>query len=276
MLHELIMGTSKNRLFFSVPLQFFAFQAAKRAFQSGLSLKTEVFRGALITLRRRILLVLLLSVLPAGIFARENRHQGGDMLIGINFGFGITPNFFNLFTENKIPKGNYGLVLELGGTVDYYLFNWLSFNSGLLIRPGLYLLEDATYFNRPAGMPTWVGWPRDRAWYKGSQIPLSLTIPLMFHVNIPLLDILYVGAGVNFNIAVTNWFTPPKEPGMPDNINFKGENFFIGIPIDIGVDFIKSGRGGSRLLFRINPEFRERGTPVLLGILWQIYNFKVL
>ena len=43
-----IMGTSKNRLFFSVPLQFLAFQAAKRAFQSGSSPKTEVFRDALI------------------------------------------------------------------------------------------------------------------------------------------------------------------------------------------------------------------------------------
>jgi len=42
------MGTSKNRLFFSVPLQFLAFQAAKHAFQSGSSLKTEVFRDVLI------------------------------------------------------------------------------------------------------------------------------------------------------------------------------------------------------------------------------------
>jgi hypothetical protein len=38
------MGTSKNLLFLEVPLQFLAFQAAKHAFHSGSSPKTEVFR----------------------------------------------------------------------------------------------------------------------------------------------------------------------------------------------------------------------------------------
>ncbi|MDR2701301.1 MAG: HEPN domain-containing protein [Spirochaetaceae bacterium] len=43
-----IMGTSKNRLFLEVPLQFLALWAAKRAFFNGKSLKTEVFRDSLI------------------------------------------------------------------------------------------------------------------------------------------------------------------------------------------------------------------------------------
>jgi hypothetical protein len=42
------MGTSKNRLFLEVPLQFLALWAVKRAFLSGKSLKTEVFRDSLI------------------------------------------------------------------------------------------------------------------------------------------------------------------------------------------------------------------------------------
>jgi hypothetical protein len=41
---KLYIGTSKNLLFFSVPLQFLAFQATKHAFYSGSSPKTEVFR----------------------------------------------------------------------------------------------------------------------------------------------------------------------------------------------------------------------------------------
>ncbi|MDR2516745.1 MAG: hypothetical protein LBC88_05115, partial [Spirochaetaceae bacterium] len=40
------MGTSKNRLFSEVPLRFLALWAAKHAFLSGSSLKTEVFRDA--------------------------------------------------------------------------------------------------------------------------------------------------------------------------------------------------------------------------------------
>jgi hypothetical protein len=39
-------GTSKNRLFSEVPLQFLALWATKRAFLSGKSLKTEVFRDS--------------------------------------------------------------------------------------------------------------------------------------------------------------------------------------------------------------------------------------
>jgi hypothetical protein len=44
------MGTSKNLLFFSVPLQFLAFKATKHAFYNGSSPKTEVFRDVHIIL----------------------------------------------------------------------------------------------------------------------------------------------------------------------------------------------------------------------------------
>jgi hypothetical protein len=43
----IIKGTSKNRLFLEVPLQFLALWATKRAFLSGKSLKTSVFRDSL-------------------------------------------------------------------------------------------------------------------------------------------------------------------------------------------------------------------------------------
>jgi hypothetical protein len=48
MTKNLIVGTSKNRLLSEVPLRFLALRAAKRAFLSGSSLKTEVFRDALV------------------------------------------------------------------------------------------------------------------------------------------------------------------------------------------------------------------------------------
>jgi hypothetical protein len=45
-LEKLPLGTSKNRLFLDVPLQFLALWTAKHAFLSGKSLKTEVFRDS--------------------------------------------------------------------------------------------------------------------------------------------------------------------------------------------------------------------------------------
>jgi hypothetical protein len=48
LIFQYIVGTSKNRLFSEVPLQFLALWAAKRALLSGKSLKTEVFRDSLV------------------------------------------------------------------------------------------------------------------------------------------------------------------------------------------------------------------------------------
>ncbi|MDR2700927.1 MAG: hypothetical protein LBB72_00685 [Spirochaetaceae bacterium] len=42
-----LSGTSKKQLFLDVPLQFLTLWAAKYAFFSGKSLKTEVFRDSL-------------------------------------------------------------------------------------------------------------------------------------------------------------------------------------------------------------------------------------
>ena len=220
---------------------------------------------------KKVLLASLLFALLTGVvFSQQSRHQEGDLLIGINIGASVSPNFFNVLSDD-IPKGNYGLAVEAGVNVDYYLFSWLSFNSGLLIRPGLYLLEDSVYFQgRPPGMPPNVPWDRGD-WYKRSLIPLCLTIPVMAHVNIPVLDFLYVGAGVNLNIPMLSWM----ETDAPAGTDTKG-GFFIGVPIDIGFDFIKGGNGGSRLIFRVTPEFHKGGTPVLFGLIWQIHNFKIM
>jgi hypothetical protein len=60
------------------------------------------------------------------------------------------------------------------------------------------------------------------------------------------------------------------------NIEFgtKGK-FFVGLPIDIGFDFIRAGRGGARLFFRLTPEFHENGTAIPIGLVLQVWNWKV-
>jgi hypothetical protein len=73
-----------------------------------------------------------------------------------------------------------------------------------------------------------------------------------------------VGAGVNLNIKALDLVkTVPGDP------------FFIGIPIDFGFDMIKPGKGGSRFFFRVTPEIHEKGTPIPIGFIWQIYNWKI-
>jgi hypothetical protein len=85
---------------------------------------------------------------------------------------------------------------------------------------------------------------------------------------VPKLEWLYTGIGLNLNIPIL---------GMFDSLtgeNTKGD-FFIGLPIDLGFDFIKAGRGGGRFFFRITPEFHENGTTLPIGFIWQIYNWKI-
>jgi hypothetical protein len=57
-------------------------------------------------------------------------------------------------------------------------------------------------------------------------------------------------------------------------IDTKGD-FFVGLPIDIGFDLVKPGRGGGRFFFRITPEFHEKGTVLPIGFIWQMYNWKI-
>jgi hypothetical protein len=213
-----------------------------------------------------LLVLVLASVLAGGIFAQEggeqstdlHKHQPFDMLLGLNLGLGITPNVGDLLSvgsSNSIPKGNYAVIYDFGLTYDFYLFNWLSFNTGLLLHPDIYLLLDQDLDNIDSFTDI-------------AATPLCVTIPLAAHVNIPKVEWLYAGIGLTLNIPVSGMFD-----GLAAT-DTKGD-FFAGLPIDIGFDFVKPGKGGARLFFRITPEFHEKGTAVPIGFIWQIYNWKI-
>ena len=208
---------------------------------------------------KKVLLVLVLVALLSGTVFAESKHNPGEMLIGINIGLAFTPDFFKI-TDSSLSRGNYAITYDLGASFDYYIFNWLSVNSGLFIHSGIYLLWDKPYPLEFAKNETFTDWVKT---------PVCLTLPLMFHVNIPVVDFLYLGAGVNLNLPVGSLIDSNI------GIDTKGK-FFLGIPIDFGFDFIKPAkRGGARFFFRVTPEIHSGGKPVLIGFIVQPYNFKI-
>ena len=208
---------------------------------------------------KKILFVLILAVLLSGsIFALSHRHQPGNMLIGIDLGVGVTPTISKA-SDNTIPIGNYAVAFDMGLNFDYYLFNWLSFSSGLFIHSGIYLFLD-----KPLDTVL-----TDTKFTDWAATPVCFTLPVMAHINVPVVEFLYLGAGLTLNFPVSSMLSTD----VPD-IDTKG-SFFLGLPLDVGFDFIKPGKGGSRFFFRITPEIHKPGTPVLVGFMWQIYNFKI-
>jgi len=203
---------------------------------------------------KKSLIVLVIAVVIAGeAFAQEEKHQQFDVFMGLNLGMGVTPNAGRLFTKD-IPSGNYALTFDFGLTGDFYIFRWLSLNTGLLLHPDIYLTLD-----------------RDVEVDDFTDIaatPLCLTVPLMMHINIPGAEWLYMGVGLNLNFPIAGMFDSIAD------VDTKGD-FFVGLPIDIGFDFIKPGRGGARFFFRVTPEFHEHETAIPVGFVWQIYNWKL-
>jgi hypothetical protein len=199
--------------------------------------------------------------IAGGVFAQDSdavhKHEPFDMLLGVNLGLGITPNIGDLFSISSgvLPKGNYALTFDFGLTYDFYLFNWLSFNTGLLLHPDIYAIlnQDLNGVDSYADV---------------AATPLCLTIPFAVHVNVPKAEWLYVGVGLTLNLPVS---------GMLDEvtgIDTKGD-FFVGLPVDLGFDYIKAGKGGGRFFFRITPEFHKKGTVLPIGFMFQMYNWKI-
>jgi len=245
--------------------------------------------------KKIVVMMTILAVIGAGmVFAddednfelipepKQHKHHPFDVLLGINAGSGLTPNFFTIIPKlmnNEPPSmDNYGLIIaDAGLTVDFYILPWLSFNSGLSLRPALYLflgknIDDVDDFE----ITDW------------ATFPFCLTIPIAMHVNIPVIEWLYAGIGLNLNIPLFSPLDAARravkdatgdigaDMDVPD---VKGK-FYIGLPIDIGFDFFSnkkpgSSKGGMRLFFRITPEFHEQATVVPIGLVWQIWNFNV-
>jgi hypothetical protein len=217
--------------------------------------------------KRLVLILALVVFLSGGVFAQKpSKHQPGDMLLGINYGMGTSPNVLDI-AKDEIPKGNYALFgMFLGLNYDYYLTNWLSFNSGLSLSVWLYI-----FLNKPVPKEIFQNLD-DKAlidydiWAKQ---PLIITVPFNVHINVPKVEWLYLGAGVNLNF-------PMERPWVDEELDIDpAGKFFIGLPIDLGFDFIKSGRGGVRLFFRVTPEFHEGRTVVPISLNWQIWNWKI-
>jgi len=203
-------------------------------------------------------LALVFGMTGMAAFAHEEKHQSSDVLIGLNFGIGATPNISDILRikEEKIPQGNYALISDFGLTGDFYLFNWLSFNTGLLLHPDLYVLLDQDL-------------DTDKSFTDIAATPLCLTIPLAVHINIPKVEWLYMGMGLSLNFPIKSLLDPVVE-----DVDTKGA-FFVGLPIDLGFDFVRAGGGGARFFFRVTPEFHEHGTTMPIGFIWQVWNWKV-
>jgi len=210
-----------------------------------------------------LVITLVFGMTGTGTFAQEEqKHQPFDVLIGLNLGLGITPNMPELLRStggDKLPQGNYAVIFDFGVTGDFYIFNWLSVNTGLLLHPDMYMILDQDLSGEFTDI---------------AASPICLTIPIAAHVNIPKVEWLYAGIGLSFNIPLLDMLNSTMESESGMAVDMKGD-FFIGLPIDIGFDFIKPGNGGARFFFRITPEFHKKGTTVPIGFIWQIWNWKV-
>jgi hypothetical protein len=218
-----------------------------------------------IVAKRFFLGMILVSLITGSMFAQRHKHQPFDMLIGFNVGAGVTTNVTNFpkLLDGELKKGNYALIADTGVTADFYLLNWLSFNTGLMVHPDIYLLLDEDVnsgnYNRFDD-------------FGAAGTPICLTIPFSAHINVPGIEWLYAGAGLNVNIPVKNMKGILK---YEDTDYGKKGDMFFGVPIDIGFDFIKAGGGGMRFFLRATPEFHKRAMVVPIGFIWQVYNFRI-
>jgi hypothetical protein len=210
--------------------------------------------------KRFFLVFSLIFVLTGSVFSAELfKHQRGDMYAGLNLGMGFTPNLFNVFSaSDPFPAGNYALTFDLGLNYDYYQTEWLSFSAGLMAHFGMYafLRQDL---------------PQNAGFTDIAAAPLALTIPLSAHINIPYVSFLYAGIGVSLNIPMVSLLGGSD----PEDLRQYEEDVFLGMPIDIGFDFMPEDSGGMRFFFRITPEFHRSGSVMPIGFVWQIFNLKI-
>ncbi|MDR1239357.1 MAG: hypothetical protein LBK27_04520 [Treponema sp.] len=215
-------------------------------------------------MKKIIGLLVMACVLSTAVFAQEegpkHRHEPLDMLLGINLGTTLFATMKDFVTN---PKVSFLWSADFGLTYDFYVFSWLSVNTGLLLHPQFSAIWKPEYEEKP-----------DLKLTDYIQAPLCLTVPLQAHVNVPRVEWLYLGAGINLNFPVTGMLEELEKAiglDMPDS---KGK-FFVSVPVDFGFDMTDSRNGGVRLFFRLTPTFLEQGTLVPFGVMWQIYNFRI-
>jgi hypothetical protein len=210
-------------------------------------------------MKRFVAIAVAIFTLGSGASAqtdKTHKHEQFDMLLGLNLGLG------GIATGNIVKggSGTFALSVDMGLTFDFYIFNYLSVNTGILLHPEAHLIiEDNMQKN----------YTSDFTLSDYAAVPLCISLPIMAHLNIPRLEWLYLGFGLNINIPLMGMLD-----SLDDDIDTKG-NVFVGLPIDIGSDLMQQNKNGMRFFFRITPTILENGIVVPVSCVWQIYNWKI-
>jgi len=204
--------------------------------------------------KKLFLIIVILLLFTGNVFSTEHKHEKFDMLLGLGLGEGISPNLLLFFILDQELQNDYALYVEFGLNFDFYINKYLSINSGLLYRMNMY---GYSYIDKDTGEDS-----------DGVALPLCLTFPFAIHLNIPRMEFLYVGVGVHFNVPLFGLFESYLD------YDTRGKPF-IGIPIDLGFDFMRPGGEGPRLFLRIIPEIHRQNTVVPVGVFVQFNNRKL-
>ena len=205
--------------------------------------------------KKFIFIIVLILTLTANVFSQKlDKHYAGSILIGGNVWGGATPNIFGVTGNSDVfSSGNYAATGSAGFHVDLYLTRLLSISSGLSYGLGVYAFLDSEVRGDNLSLKDF------------GKTPMMLTVPVNLRLNLPIFHWIYAGVGVNFNFPVGH-FQDSQGQG----------NTFYGVPIDLGFDFISPGAGGMRFFLRATPEFHGDKTVVPIGLVWQIFNIRLM
>ena len=207
-------------------------------------------------MKGKLFLIFICIFLLCGVVYSQEKHNAGDMLIGINLDFYDLGTFFNIHGGTDfIMYGGMGLTLE------YYLLNWFSFSGGIFGHGGVVIHGNNLGF----------GMEEQNGTASAGGIPFYLHIPIDAHVNIPGISWLYIGTGFSFNIPLFLM----KDTVM--DVPASKMSSFLGLHGDLGFDFMNNH--GMRVIFRfskgiINITEGYYPEPIIIGLLLQ-YNIKI-
>ena len=198
-------------------------------------------------MKKLIGILLIIAGIIAPVFAQEEtddvavkKHQAFSHYLGPSLGFGAM-------------KMNEGAIFTfgIGASYNFYVLDWLSISGGVIAHQEI-------YSNQPTDSTRMV--------LAGN--PFCITVPIGLHINIPNMEWLYTGISFALNFPMFN-INSPQDTYSPE------KELFFSVPFDFGLDLIKPGQGGSRIFARITPTFHKGTIAVPVGLVWQVYNWKI-